>query len=59
MTIDEVRAEVVNQALEIGVILPESDADNALLAGGGITPEDIKRVTVTLGAFGVNIAFEV
>jgi hypothetical protein len=60
MTIDQIRDAVEEQGFGL---LPREDADRALLAHGGITPEDVKRVTVTFntddGRPGVNISFEV
>lgn len=60
MTIDQIRDEVEVQGLGL---LERDEADRALLAHGGITPEDVKAVTVTFntdgGRPGINIAFEV
>jgi hypothetical protein len=60
MTIDQIRDAVEDQGLGL---LPREDADRALLAHGGISPEDVKGVKVTFGMIdgrpGVDIAFEV
>jgi hypothetical protein len=57
MKIEDIRREVVAQSFEI---LQPEDADRALLAHGGITPEDVKGVTVSFTEpIGIDIAFEV
>ncbi len=56
MTIDEIKAEVRGQSCGL---LTDGDAVMALLANGGVSPDDVESVEVTPSGFGFNIAFVV
>lgn len=57
MTIEDIEDAIIFQSYGI---LTAEDARNALLAHGGISPQDVKGVTVTFtDNAGMDIAFEV
>lgn len=56
MTIDEITRAVTRQTAGL---LTDADVVMALMANGGVSPEDIEAVLVTPEGLGFNIAFVV